>query len=128
MPYTLSVSRVDRVGVVRLSGALDGYEIVAAAAALARHPDWRGGYRVVWDTTRIEALDFAPVHFAALLDQEARLDAADATGDVVVITRDEVWASLVVLFRAHVGEGRSVTTVPTAADAEALLGVALPVG
>ncbi len=127
MPFEIAVSRNARVGVIRLTGEVDGREITAAAAALATHPEWEGGFRAVWDTSRTVSLDFRPDHLAALLEQERRLHSAGATGDLVVIADDPVWVSLVHLFEKKDSEaGRAVSTVATVADAEALLGVALP--
>lgn len=127
MPYTITVSRKTRVGVVRLAGSVDGAEIVTAAADLAAHPRWKGGFRPVWDMTGVTRLDFSPDHMASMLAQEAHLDEIGATGDAIIITRDEVTAELVLIIRAHVAKvGRTVTSVQTVAEAEALLGVALP--
>ncbi len=127
MPHTVTVLPEHRVGCVHMSGAVDGPEIIAAAAELAAHPDWTGAFRPVWDLSAVTRLDVRPDHMDAMLDQEARFEAVGAAGDSIVITRDDLTAELVFLLRAHARTaGRTITSVRTVAEAEALLGVALP--
>ena len=127
MPHEIALSPEHGIAVVRVSGAVDGAEIAAAAAELAADPGWRGGFRPVWDMRAVTSLDVSPDHLAAVLAQEARFEEAGTAGDSVVITRDDVTAGLVLIFQAHARRaGRTITTVPTVEQAEALLGVALP--
>ena len=128
MAYTFAICPADRVGVVRLTGRVEGRAILAAARELAAHPDWRPGFRAVWDASRMGSLDVSLSDVAALVRQERQLQARGEVGDLVVVARDSIWLSLVRLFDRRMGpDGRTLWTVPTPQDALSLLGIdALP--
>ncbi len=101
MPHAITLSPEHGIAVVRMAGAVDGVEVVTAAAELVAHPDWRGGFRPVWDMRAVTSLDFSPDHMTTMLAQEARFEEAGDAGDSIVITRDDVTAGLVLILQAH---------------------------
>lgn len=127
MPYALSVHPALRVGVVRLTGAVTGNDLIAAAAGLAGRPDWQGDYRALWDAEDMAGLDFTFDDLITLVTQERALRARGEQGELVVVVQDSIWASLVKLFTLKMrAEARPLTILSTAEDAWRHLGVEDP--
>ena len=101
MPHTITVAPEHELAVVRMSGTVDGVEIVTTAAEIVAHPDWQSGFRPVWDVTRVTGLDVSPEHMEAILAQESHFEETGDGGDSVVITRDDIATGLMVIVEAH---------------------------
>lgn len=69
MAFSCTVDARERLGIVRLSGAVDGFQLVETVLALLEDPDWEPGIDVLWDGTRITQLIVSPDE----LDASARL-------------------------------------------------------
>lgn len=100
MGYSVRVLPEHRLAVVRLSGYVEGFELIRALDALYRAPGLEPGYRTAWDARRVHVLDLLPLHVASLSEATERVDPRLGVGRTAVLgrgERDEVTLRLLTL-------------------------------
>lgn len=88
MPYTLHLVPTAQTARIRMTGRVDGAEILAAYHEAVTHPGWKHGYSTLWDTRELTALDFLPEHLATFSAEARPLSALRGPGRSAIVTTD----------------------------------------
>jgi hypothetical protein len=123
MSYRVLISEPDAFAVIALSGVVVWDDAAAAMRALYAHPAWTPSVHVLWDARAITALDIPPTDLPAIRALLAETAASRAGGRSAVLVKNDVVATLAMLFaRMAPPTGRMTRTFDRLEDALRFLG------
>ena len=114
-----------RLGVVTLSGAVDGRGLLLAMADVFLDPRWEPGFDVVWDGRAIRELDLVPADLVRVRKMTTQVRDRMGPGRAAILVRGELDEMAAALLEKRSGKlpERTVRTFRQAAEAAAWLGV-----
>lgn len=117
MAYRVLISQPASFALVELAGAVRWGDVASALRALHGHPLWVKG-DVLWDARGITALDIPPSELPAIQTLLTSATATRPTGRSAVLAKNDVVATLAVLF-SHMAppSGRVMATFDALPDA-----------
>jgi hypothetical protein len=125
MGYSVLLYPQHELGVVRLSGEVDGYELPRLMRSLALAPGWAPGFRVAWDVRHVRAFDLATEHVDAFAAMAGDLSWRVGPGRSAFLVRDAQGEATVRLLRQWWGGDprRDLRPFRSVGEATAWLGV-----
>lgn len=90
MAYKVTIFPKQRLGVVRLSGHINGWSILEAMDTLYTSDTWEPGFNTVWDGLRISELTASPEDTARILERTMQLASQAGDGRTALVTRRDV--------------------------------------
>lgn len=111
MRYHVTVLPARRIGIVRLSGAIDGGIICAALEGLYTHLNWQPSFNSLWDAASVRALAVSPAEASEIIARIAELAPRRGTGHTALVVRREMDAAFARMICARIGCSQRMTRI-----------------